>query len=163
MRIDRDEYYMRIAEVTAERSTCHRRKVGAVIVNGWGHIMSTGYNGVPSKLKHCNDSHPCDVTMPISGLDLDKCNAVHAEQNALLQCNDVGEIWKIYVTAMPCIHCQKMLLNTMCNVIVYRDPYPTDTLWDRAIYQYQEGILLDRQGVKLRTTGVVDVPKWKPI
>jgi dCMP deaminase len=68
--------------------------------------------------------HRCPGATSKSGTDLDSCQAIHAEQNALLQCEDVYSIDTAYVTASPCITCTKLLLNTSCRRIVYRDEYP---------------------------------------
>ena len=133
MRPSRDEWAMQLALLTAKRATCLRRQVGCVLLNARGHVMATGYNGVASGLPHCNHHDPfCDVGFPhacsgakaSSGQDLDGCQAIHAEQNALLQCRDVYQIHTAYVTASPCVTCTKLLLNTSCERIVYLDEYP---------------------------------------
>ena len=59
----------------------------------------------------------------VRGEDLDKCEAIHAEQNALLQCKDVNEIDRVYTTLEPCVHCTKLLLNTSANQIIYGEKY----------------------------------------
>lgn len=131
-RLDVDEYFMRIALLASERGTCLRRKVGCVLVNNLNHIIATGYNGVPRSVKHCYDS-PCESAFARSGEGLDKCMAVHAEQNALLQCHDVNSISTCYVTASPCITCTKLLMNTSCVRIVFLDEYPhgdARALWE---------------------------------
>ncbi len=124
---------MDVALVTAKRSTCVRRQVGCVLLNAKGHVLATGYNGVASGLRHCNDVdlYQADVTSPNacpgaeapSGQDLDGCLAIHAEQNALLQCSDPHEIHACYVTASPCVTCTKLLMNTSCQKIFFRDAY----------------------------------------
>lgn len=122
------------ALIAAERSTCCRRKVGAVLLNSRGHILATGYNGVAAKQAHCIDA-PCPGAELPSGTGLDACEALHAEQNALLQCKDVYEIDTIIVTASPCVTCTKLLLNTSCRMVVYLDEYPQPTakqMWERA-------------------------------
>ena len=72
-----------MAELVAERSTCRRRKVGCVLVDSNNHVVATGYNGVPTHFPHCLDE-PCEGATAPSGESLEKCLAVHAEQNALL-------------------------------------------------------------------------------
>jgi dCMP deaminase len=155
MRIDLLEWGMRLAEVTALRSTCLRRNVGCVVMDGAGKVLATGYNGVASGEEHCNDEYPslsmmtlADTDEPImitphacagaslpSGTGLDLCGAIHAEANALLQCADVTAIRTCFVTASPCIQCVKMLMNTGCQVIYFRQPYAHDAasreLWTR--------------------------------
>lgn len=131
----RDHVNLVIADTVSLRATCSRRKVGCVLVNSKGHILSTGYNGVAAGLKHCTGKNRCGGANHKSGSGLDVCEAIHAEQNALLQCKDVYEIDVCYTTTQPCIHCVKLLLNTSCQTIVYRDAYPSPLamrLWREA-------------------------------
>lgn len=125
---------MQIAEVVAKRGTCLRRQVGCVLTNEAGHILATGYNGVPRGADHCNFElttttnaiiwpFACSAAKEESGSGLGACRAIHAEQNALLQCRDVEEIFACYTTVEPCEHCTKLLLNTGCQVVLYRQPY----------------------------------------
>lgn len=123
MRPDVYEYFMQMAHVVATRATCPRRKVGCVLVNARRHVLATGYNGVPAGQKHCID-HPCPGAEAPSGQGLDLCEAIHAEQNALLQCRNVYDIDVCFVTTAPCITCTKLLLNTSCKIIVYANEYP---------------------------------------
>ena len=117
-----DFYFLKMALLVAERGTCVRRKVGSVFVNKKNHVIATGYNGNPSGFIHCIDK-PCSGANSKSGTDLDKCEAIHAEQNALLQCKDVHEIDRIYCTLSPCIHCIKLLLNTSTKHIIFCEEY----------------------------------------
>ena len=146
----RDEWGLRLAEVTASRATCLRRSVGCVLVDKRGHILATGYNGVAAGQAHCNEitmprtvtsfttgyyKNACPGAYSLSGTNLDGCQAIHAEQNALLQCRDVWEIETCYTTASPCITCVKLLLNTSCQRIVFREAYPhhlAKQLWENA-------------------------------
>jgi dCMP deaminase len=147
MRPSRDEWAMGLAQLTAKRSTCLRRKVGAVLLNERGHVLATGYNGVAAGMPHCNEAtdtcedgthretikvygHSCSGAHALSGQSLDSCQAIHAEQNALLQCRDVYAIHTAYVTASPCITCCKLLLNTGCQRIVFLDAYPHSSARD---------------------------------
>lgn len=140
MRPTRDLHYIQMAQLVAQRSTCLRRTVGCVLVNVRGHVLATGYNGRAAGLPHCNeikhhtmfhlqlqqvDSYPheCTGAHAASGTDLDSCEAIHAEQNALLQCRNVYEIETCYVTVSPCVTCVKLLLNTTCERIVFAQPY----------------------------------------
>ena len=136
-RPDRTEYFMYMAMLTATRGTCARRKVGCVMVNNRGHVMSTGYNGVHSGAPHCTDpKHACKGAKLPSGQGLDLCGAIHAEQNALLQCPDVYKIETCYCTTAPCVTCTKLLLNTSCREIVFNETYPqalaAKDLWESA-------------------------------
>jgi dCMP deaminase len=133
MRIPLDEWGLRIAEATALRGTCIRRKVGAVITDTDGVILSTGYNGVPRHFPHC-DEVACGGQGFASGTELDMCDAIHAEVNAITFVSDTKHINTIYVTVAPCVSCTKMLLATKCQRIVFRDDYANsgEDLWHRA-------------------------------
>lgn len=73
-------------------------------------------------MSHCIDV-PCDGAKFPSGTGLSVCLAIHAEQNALLQCKNVEEILAIFTTTFPCSHCLKLLANTSCEIIYYKDIY----------------------------------------
>ena len=91
MRKSWDEYFMEIAEIVKTRSTCLRRQVGAVIVKD-NRIITTGYNGAPSGLRHCTDIGGCErerLHIP-SGQRHELCRALHAEQNAIIQAAKLG-------------------------------------------------------------------------
>lgn len=118
---------MKMAQVVSERSTCLRRQVGAVIVKD-KQILSTGYNGSPSGLKHCAEVGCLRQKLQIpSGERTEICRAVHAEQNALVQAAKHGvEIAgaDIYTTVEPCVLCTKMIINAGIKRVVYANPYP---------------------------------------
>lgn len=122
MRPNIDETFLKICQILAERRTCARRKVGCVLVNSNNHILATGYNGVASGMAHCIDT-PCPGSNKESGssTSLYLCEAIHAEQNALLQCRDVQSIYTCYITCSPCIQCTKLLLQTSCERICFLD------------------------------------------
>lgn len=138
---DIDEYYLQMAELVARRGTCRRRQVGAVLVDERGHVLATGYSGVPAGLRHCLD-HPCAGADAPPGESLDLCLATHAEQNALVQCTRPEQIFTCYTTASPCVHCVKMLMNTPCLRIVFREEYPHPE--SRALWMTHERIVGDR-------------------
>ncbi len=134
MRPDWDQYFINIAKQVQKRSTCMRRQVGCVIVDDKHHIISTGYNGVAPHREHCNHMkvnsldiatypYACEGSNSSSGTDLDRCEAIHAEQNALLQCSDVDNIYAIYVTSFPCITCAKLITSTSCEKLIYLSNY----------------------------------------
>lgn len=113
-RPDIDEYFLKIASVVAERSTCRRHHVGAVAVRD-KHILATGYNGAAAGLKDCLELGCLrdDMNIP-SGTRHEICRAIHAEQNVIIQAALHGvslEGATIYVTHSPCILCAKMLAN----------------------------------------------------
>ena len=122
-----DEYFLDVANIVATRSTCLRRKVGAVVVKD-KRILATGYNGVPSGLRHCLDVGCIRDKMKIpSGERHELCRGLHAEQNAILQAVvhhiDIKDS-VLYVTNQPCIICAKMLINAQVKEIVISDKYP---------------------------------------
>ena len=125
-----DEYFMGIAKLTAERSTCLRRKVGAVIVQD-KHIIVTGYNGAPRGIPHCAERGGClreELGVP-SGERHELCRALHAEQNAIIQAATFGnsiEGATIYVTHQPCIICSKMIINAGIQKIIVEESYPDE-------------------------------------
>ncbi len=122
-----DEYFMRIAELAATRSTCLRRQVGAVIVKD-KKILTTGYNGAPSGLKHCLDIGCLRDKLSIpSGERHELCRATHAEQNAIVQAALFGVSIRdstMYSTTQPCILCSKLIINAGIKKIVIKDSYP---------------------------------------
>lgn len=127
------ETMINVAQTLSDRATCSRRKVGCVLVDERGQILSTGYNGNGRGLPHCIEK-PCAGATFEAGTGLDQCEAIHAEQNALLQCHDVNKIFSCYTTTMPCSHCTKLLLNTSCLNVYYLEDYPGslfNTLWTR--------------------------------
>lgn len=123
-----DEYFMEIAALTAQRSTCLRRQVGAAIVCN-KHIVATGYNGAPRGIMHCEERGGClreKMNIP-SGERHELCMALHAEQNAIIQAASLGQSVEgatIYITHHPCVICAKMIINAGINRIVIREGYP---------------------------------------
>jgi len=132
-RLSKSEYFLALAVLAAQRSTCVRRKVGCVLVDKRARVLATGYNGVASGETHCSET-PCSGADHRSGEGLDDCIAIHAEQNAILQCKNVDEIRTAYVTTAPCVSCTKLLLNTSCQTIVFLQSYPNSgrKIWNRS-------------------------------
>lgn len=122
-----DQYFMEIARVIAQRSTCMRRQVGAVIIRD-NRILTTGYNGAPAKLKHCLEIGCIREKMQVpSGQRHELCRAIHAEQNALIQAAVHGvsiDNSTIYITAQPCVLCAKMIVNAGIKKVVFVGEYP---------------------------------------
>lgn len=114
---------MSVLRELAKRSTCPRRSVGAIITDDKGIILGTGFNGVPRKYPHCTQEAQCPGFSQPSGQS-DKCMAIHAEQNAIINCHDISRASIIYCTTLPCFTCMKMILNTTIQKIVYADSYP---------------------------------------
>lgn len=126
-RPDWDNYFMKIAELVSERSTCLRRKVGAVVVKD-KRILSTGYNGAPSGISHCEEVGCIREKMKIpSGERHELCRGLHAEQNAILQAAYHGvsiKGSKLYVTCHPCSVCAKMIINAGIEEVIIKEGYP---------------------------------------
>ncbi len=128
-RPDNDTYFMRMAELVSSRSTCLRRKVGAVIIKE-KRVLSTGYNGAPKGLEHCSEVGCVREQHDISsGTRHELCRGVHAEQNAVIQAAYFGVSIKgatIYTTAFPCVLCSKILVNAGIEEVIYKDDYVDD-------------------------------------
>ena len=124
-----DEYFMTLADEVASRTTYLRRAVGAIIVKD-RRILATGYNGVPTGLRHCDVTGCLREKLGVpSGQRHEICRGLHAEQNALLQAARYGidiEGSSIYITTQPCVVCAKMLINAGISEIIYRNPYPDE-------------------------------------
>ena len=126
------QYFMTITRQVAERSTCKRAKVGAVIVRD-RNIVATGYNGSPAGLPHCTEVG-CLIysSRTPSGETEENCfRTIHAEINAIAQAAKNGASIRdadIYITHTPCIHCFKVLLNTGIRRIYYEREYKLHTL-----------------------------------
>ncbi|MFX1277307.1 MAG: cytidine/deoxycytidylate deaminase family protein [Promethearchaeota archaeon] len=124
-RISKDEYFMKIAEVVAQRSTCIKRHIGAVLVKD-SHIISTGYNGAPSGLNHCT-KNTCVRKNLKSGEKPELCRGVHAEINCIIQAALHGTSIKgniiLYCTTFPCMSCLKLIINAGINRLVYKEGY----------------------------------------
>jgi dCMP deaminase len=129
MRPSWDEYFVEIARQVATRSTCLRRQVGAVIVRE-KRILSTGYNGPPRGLPHCDEAGCLRAQLGIpSGQRQEICRGLHAEQNAIIQAALHGvsiDDGAIYVTHQPCITCAKMVINAGIVRVVCADAYPDE-------------------------------------
>ena len=122
-----DEYFMQITGLVATRSTCLRRKVGALLVKE-KRILSTGYNGAPRNLPHCRQVGCLRDKLNIpSGERQEICRGLHAEQNAIIQAALYGISIKestLYCTHQPCITCSKMIINAGIKRIVFQGKYP---------------------------------------
>lgn len=134
-RIDKNNYYLDIAEVTLERATCLRRKWGAVIVKN-DEIISTGYNGAPRGRKNCTDLGYCmreKLNIP-RGERYELCRSVHAEQNAIISASRKDTIdATLYIVginasdgsyvskSMPCAMCKRVIINSGIKKIIVRD------------------------------------------
>jgi len=133
-RTSKDDYYLGIADAVLNRSTCLRRKYGAIIVKA-DEILSTGYNGAPRGRENCNDLGFCTrehLNIP-SGERYELCRSVHAEQNAIISCSRrdmLGSILYLVgrdaktgelIKAEPCSLCRRFILNAGIEKIVARN------------------------------------------
>lgn len=117
-----NDYFMELAEKLATRSTCDRANVGAVIVNDFNRIVSTGYNGSLAGNPHCNDSGHVMV-------DGHCVATVHAEINAITYCAKEGVALRdtvLYVTHFPCLNCTKSIISAGIKKVYYRNAYILD-------------------------------------
>lgn len=119
-----DEYFARIAEDVALRSTCSRHRFGAIIVNEKHELVATGYNGVVRGAPHC-DEIGCikDILKIESGKGHDICPAVHAEQNALTQAGKSSLGSTLYINAYPCKICARLMVNAGIKRVVTSGEY----------------------------------------
>jgi dCMP deaminase len=124
-----DRYFLDIARLVSERSTCLRRKVGAVLVRD-KRILSTGYNGAAKGLAHCAEVGCLREKRGIPPAErIEICRGIHAEQNALVQAAAFGinvSGATLYCTHEPCITCAKMLMNAGTAEFVVGEPYPDE-------------------------------------
>jgi len=122
-----DEYFMRVAFLICERSTCLRRRVGAVLVKD-RQILATGYNGAPKGIPHCESVGCLRKKLDIpSGQRHEICRGLHAEQNVILQAASFGGSTKastLYITSTPCNICAKMIINAGIEEVVIESEYP---------------------------------------
>ena len=125
-----DEYFMKLAWLVAERSTCVRHHVGAVIVRD-KRILTTGYNGAAANIKDCLELGCLRNQLNIpSGTRHEICRAIHAEQNAIIQAGTHGiniNGGTLYCTHSPCILCAKMIANAKIKRVIMSIEYPDET------------------------------------
>ncbi|MBC8043272.1 MAG: dCMP deaminase family protein [Rhizobacter sp.] len=142
-RIGWQAYFMSVAHLISQRSTCERAHIGAVLVRE-NNILSTGYNGSPAGLSHC-DGPNCLIyksTHPDGTVEENCMKTIHAEINAIVQAAKNGTMIKdadIYITASPCLNCLKVLINAGIKTIYYDKPYKLQYI----------APLLEQSGVKL--------------
>ncbi len=146
VRPDWDTYFMDMAKLASRRSSCLRRAVGAVLVKD-RRVLSTGYNGVPSGVTHCEVTGCLRERLNVpSGERHELCRGLHAEQNAIIQAAFHGVSIRaavLYCTTLPCIICTKMLINAGVRRIVYLDGY-ADSLTEEMLGEV--GMELVRMG-----------------
>ena len=111
---DPKRFFLHIAWLAAQQSTCSRLKVGAVLATEDNFIISLGYNGAPRGLSHCNLQRKVETP----------CRCVHAEQNALAHSTVSWRVKKVlYTTTFPCYSCAKILIAANVTKVFYKDMY----------------------------------------
>lgn len=159
-RVSKTNYYLDIAQTVAERSTCLRRKFGAIIVSG-DVIVSTGYNGAPRGRKNCSDICECrreKLKIP-RGERYELCRSVHAEQNAIIaaslqQMNGATmylscvspEDGKILGGTCCCALCKRLILNAGISKVIVREDKDNFTVVDTSSWIYNDDTLGDTMG-----------------
>ena len=138
-----DEYFMEMAELARQRSTCQRRHVGAVIVKD-NRVIATGYNGVPRGIRHCEETGCLRQQLNVpSGKMHELCRGLHAEQNAIIQAACMGssiEGGTLYCTTQPCVICTKMIINAGIKRVVIKESYPDALAQEMAA---EAGLVID--------------------
>ena len=124
-----DEYFAEMLGTVKKRSTCLRRDVSAIIVKD-NRIISTGYNGSPKGVKHCEELGCLREQMGVpSGQRHELCRGIHAEQNAIIQAAVYGVSITgatIYISHSPCVLCAKMIINAGIRNVKYLEGYPDE-------------------------------------
>lgn len=154
-RLSWDQYFLKIAMLVAERSTCLRHNVGAIVVKK-KRIMTTGYNGAAAGVRDCLELGCLRNKLKIpSGTMHEICRAIHAEQNAIIQAARLGiniEDATLYCTHSPCIICAKMIVNAGIKRVVSFTPYSEQTfadLFKEATISYE---IMERPEATIRYT-----------
>ena len=121
------EYFMKMALLAAERSTCLRRQVGAVLVKN-NQIIATGYNGTPKGIEHCQVAGCMREQLNVpSGEKHELCRGVHAEQNTIIQAALSGTSIAgaaLYSITFPCSICARMIVNAEISTVYVLEDYP---------------------------------------
>ena len=117
-----DEFWLGQLDPKTIRSDCPRRQVACILVDKRNREISTGYNGTPAGEPTCLEC-PCPGATSEKGKDLDACEAVHAEINALIFCEKPMEVHTVYVSCFPCLQCVKALMQTSAVRLVAQEDY----------------------------------------
>jgi dCMP deaminase len=159
-----DRYYTDMLDLVASRSTCIRRAVGAIVVDSKGRLVSIGYNGVPSSMLHCID-HPCPGAGDNPG-DNTKCQAIHAEQNALIRAGISPGLSSIYTSTTPCFNCAKLIISSgirhVISKILYTDLSGINLMREAGIglmiwsEEFQKTIPLDQYPLYIRLINAIN-------
>ena len=147
-----DEYYAAMIPLIASRGTCPRRKVGAVLVDERGRLVSCGYNGPAAGRPHCDDS-PCPGAPGQNGAR-DACVALHAEANAVMQAADSRRrAWTLYCTLTPCFPCAKLMLAAGVREVVALQAYAHDDTGPRLLVSAGVPVWIFNEGRRIPWEG----------
>ncbi len=140
-----DTYFLKMAFLVAERSTCLRHHVGAIIIKD-RYVLTTGYNGAARNIDDCIKLGCLRNHLNIpSGERHEICRAIHAEQNAIIQAGVHGvniDGATLYCTHSPCIICAKMIVNAGIKRVVTCGEYPDDFNLVMSLFE-QAGVKFD--------------------
>lgn len=147
------QYFMEMAYLASRRSTCLRRQVGAIIVKE-NQIISSGYNGAPKHIRHCNITGCLREQMKVpTGERHELCRGVHAEQNAVVQAAINGSSIleaSLYCTNQPCVICSKILINAEIKTIYISEHYEDKLAQEMLSEAEVEMNLIDRTTGELK-------------
>lgn len=152
------EIFMSVAYTVSQRSTCLRRKAGAVLAKD-KRIIATGYNGAPAGLKHCKEIGCLRNKLKVEpGQRHELCRAVHAEENCIIQAARFGVSTidsEIYTVFYPCSVCAKTLINAGVAKVYYSEDYPDES---SALLFKEAGVVVEKlEGNYLFRGGYQDV------
>lgn len=147
------KYFIEMAYLVSARSTCLRRKVGAVLVRN-NQVLSTGYNGAPKSALHCSVTGCIREQLNVpSGEKHELCRGVHAEQNAIIQAAVNGtsiQNGELYCTTQPCIICAKMIINAEVSRVFIAESYKDPMSLEMFSQANVELVLVDRKTGQLK-------------
>lgn len=150
-RITREEMYLKMAYDCAQRSTCMRGHTGCVIVDVYDTVVSTGYNGAAKGHQDCQERGYCwrNENNIKSGENYEKCYAIHAEQNALIQAGKSSRGASMYMATinqdneieckLPCLLCSRLIVNAdISEIMIATDnDYNYKLLSPEYVYNYR--------------------------
>lgn len=146
MRPDWDDYYIKILDGIKERASCPRKQCGAIIVDEQKILLSTGYNGPPSKLTNCTEVS-CGAELDESG-NTENCLALHAEHNAIYFARDkIEKAHTMYCTYSPCLKCALEILQTPIKQVIFMERYSDQRgllLLNKALVNWRQHGIIDR-------------------
>ena len=167
-RVDKENYYLDIAEAVLKRSTCLRRRYGAIIVRN-DEIISTGYNGAPRGRKNCIDLGYCtrDAMKIPAGQRYELCRSVHAEANAIISASRAemlgGTLYlagrdaktgELLSNATSCSMCRRQIINAGIRRVVIRSTPTEYSVVNTEEWITEDDSLPDMIGI--RSEGCVD-------